>query len=90
MSVDIGWLPLGAIVLFAIGLVIRARIQINRPIGESAPTHLSQILCSIKRRLPSLRTIGLLLLGFILGSWVTLVIMQLGTLPINPSLFYRG
>lgn len=77
MSIDLGWLPTGVLVCFAIGLIIRARIRINQPVGKLEPSRLNQLLHWLRHQLPSLRTIGVLLLGFILGSWIALLYLQM-------------
>lgn len=80
MQLDIGWLPVGVIVLIGIGIVIRARVELRRGFGVvKPPSRMYQWNCQALRWIMRhLEVIGWLTVGFVFGSYLVLVLEKFG------------
>lgn len=92
MSADIGWLPAGALLLVAIGLIIRARLRVRSDFGQQHRPKWMPWFKKLGQWISSATpTLWLLALGFMLGSsavfWLALLGVDMcDTVFILPSL----
>ena len=89
MSFDIGWLPLGVLVLFAAIFVIRVRFQMRCGFEQKPLFKLPSLIQRVRLILPSIKW-GII--GFLIGSLTVFVLQEVWfwlystSLPFNPFL----
>lgn len=89
MSLDIGWLPVGALILFVIIFVVRVRFQMRRDFDQKPSSRWGSL---IRRIIPSQSSIKWVMVGFLVGSFAVFVFHEIWLwlystpFPFNPFL----
>lgn len=91
MSFDIGWLPLGVLILFTAIFVIRAHLHMRYDLERKPLFRWALLLEGVLSILPSIKWV---MIGFLIGSLTVFVLQEAWLwlystpLPFNP--FVRG